>query len=545
MASSHPKKLEKLINARLDARSAAGLGDENVKPFPPAPLASAEHPSVLLKASFGSSRKNRNLPVVLCLDDMERWSGDLDQCLSYVNQLVEQENYKCILVGNVDEIPAPSMQAFADAREKTIRHVYQFENSYPSIFEIALDLPDYSSKVSERFLRSLVKRNAPVLQRLLQRVSVKNIRTVSEAFQLYDYVFQRNSKLFQGNRNLAFAYLMALQSALILVNKYLLTPDHRNQLMDQDHTEGKGYRYLSDIGYFNDDETGFLTTEAKYLLDAVFYRMDQISLKGLFSIVRNGYYIKADFAGNFENWHKQQQYDSYLDKEKFYQLDDVQAVKIFKDMYTSLVTRKTITNPITILLLAERIIEDMAAGVIELNPVKFKSQVIECVDQLYETGAMEAVEVSIFDLSGDRFVNCRGIYNHVLNRNRAYQLAIEASKVEHFWSSLSKDAQNLDALISHYDPSQVFLYANAAVTMNCLEKLDNNYLYRLINWAEDSIGVAAMESVMTVENLGEVKKLVKMIYHKHGNGVGIRSAQLRRLSRKLKSHFFNDEIEID
>ncbi|MEM7564406.1 MAG: P-loop NTPase fold protein, partial [Pseudomonadota bacterium] len=309
------EKLESLLQTKLAEISSRSQQSDKVQSLSRASALSAKSKPVLVQGSFDSSELSvRN--QVLCFDDLERWSGDLDQCLSYINQLVEQENYKCLVIGNIDEISKTGMQAFANAREKTIRHVYQFENSYQSIFEVALGLPNYSSKASERFLRSLVRDNRVTLQRLLDRVSVRNIRTVSEAFQLYEYVLRRNSALFRGNRNLAFAYLMALQSALILVNRYLLDRDHRDQLMKQDHDEGKGFKYLSEIGYFDGKASGFLTEQARFLLDTIFYRMDQISLKGLFSIVRNGFYVKSDFVGNFDNWRKEQQYDTYLDKEK-------------------------------------------------------------------------------------------------------------------------------------------------------------------------------------------------------------------------------------
>jgi hypothetical protein len=537
--------LENLIQSKLAVKSVSAKRDKNVKTFQRAAVTQAEQSAVLVQGDFNLTQNNRTAKLVLCLDDLERWSGDLDQCLSYVNRLVDQENYKCILVGNIDEISETEMPAFANAREKTIRHVFQFENSYKAIFDIALGLPSYSSKISRRFLRSMVKNNQLVLQRLLDRVGVKNIRTVSEAFQLYEYVFRRNSKLFQANRSLAFAYLMALQSALILVNKFLLAKDYRKKLMTQDHTEGKGFKYLSEIGYFDDDSSEFLTDDARYLLDTIFYRMDQISLKGLFSIVRNGYYLKSDFEGNFENWRREQQYDTYLDKEKFYRLDDAQALKVFNEMYACLVDKKSVINPITILLLAERIIEDMAAGVIKLNPVHFKASIIDAVDHLYESGNMQSVEVSIFDLSGDRFINCRGIYNHVLKRNQVYQRAAEEHHVGQFWKSLLEKTQSLESLMAEYNPASIFAYQEQAeVVLDSLDSLNNDRLHLLTNWVESGIGERNADDILNHQSNSEIQKLVEIISRKYEAGVGITAAQFRRLSRKLRSKFLDGDFHL-
>ncbi|MEM7564487.1 MAG: hypothetical protein AAF353_15775 [Pseudomonadota bacterium] len=357
---------------------------------------------------------------------------------------------------------------------------------------------------------------------------------------------QRNSSLFRGNRNLAFAYLMALQSALILVNRYLLDRDHRDQLMKQDHDEGKGFKYLSEIGYFDDEASGFLTDEARFLLDTIFYRMDQISLKGLFSIVRNGFYVKADFAGNFDNWRKEQQYDTYLDKEKFYQLEDAPALKVFNDMYASLVKRQEVKNPITILLLAERIIEDMAAGVVEMNPVHFKSDIINTVDHLYESGQMQSIEVSIFDMSGDRFVNCRGIYNHVLKRSKTYQKFIEEQKVEGFWEQLSQKSPDLENLVSQYDAAEVFLYCSRIGEIQALfESLSNEQLFHLANWLDDNLDPLSDARKIQTGTHKELVKLVKKITARYENEIGVRSTQFRRLSRRLKSAFLGDLFEAD
>ncbi|RIW01762.1 P-loop NTPase fold protein, partial [Vibrio harveyi] len=36
--------------------------------------------------------------LIICLDDLERWNGDIDICLSYVAKLVEQYNTRTIII---------------------------------------------------------------------------------------------------------------------------------------------------------------------------------------------------------------------------------------------------------------------------------------------------------------------------------------------------------------------------------------------------------------------------------------------------------------
>ena len=41
---------------------------------------------------------------ILVLDDVERWHGDLELCLSVINEVVEHQQAKCVLIGNLDEL---------------------------------------------------------------------------------------------------------------------------------------------------------------------------------------------------------------------------------------------------------------------------------------------------------------------------------------------------------------------------------------------------------------------------------------------------------
>ena len=260
----------------------------------------------------GSTSTNDSVPdhsVVVCLDDLERWHGDLHLCLSYINRLVEHKNLKCILIGNLEEMSSSAVYTFSSAREKTIRHIYRYESDYRKIIDISLDLVDYGSKASKRFIRSIIKKNFSSFERLLDEAAVKNIRIIAEALQLYEYIYRHNSMHFKLSRGMAFTYFLTLFSALILVTRYLVERKDRDELLKGNHAGNKGFKFLVNMGYFEDQKTGVITPKIRLLLDAVFYRLDQISLKGLFSIVRNGYYIKADFEGDFDSWVNEQHYD--------------------------------------------------------------------------------------------------------------------------------------------------------------------------------------------------------------------------------------------
>jgi hypothetical protein len=468
--------------------------------------------------------------VVVCLDDLERWHGDLHLCLSYINRLVEHKNLKCILIGNLEEMPPSAVYAFSSAREKTIRHIYRYESDYRKIIGISLDLVDYSSKASKSFIRSIIKKNFSSFERLLDQATVRNIRIIAEALQLYEYIYRHNSMHFKLSRGMAFTYFLTLFSALILVTRYLVERKDRDELLQGNHAGNKGFKFLVNMGYFEDQKTGVVTPKIRLLLDTVFYRLDQISLKGLFSIVRNGYYIKADFEGDFDSWVNEQHYDSYLDKDNYYQLADDDARQVFESMLSSLFDSCDITNPVTLMLLAERIIDDIACGVVDYNPVEFKKQFIDSVDSLYASGDMQYKEINIFDVDCNRFANCRDIYSYMQEQNSSYHRAAQKMKLDSFWSLISKTPSNIDSLLEKFDPQAVFSQTiQSEEIIEALESLDNSRLYQVVKWIEAGFDDQSGNDLYYIDPYA-LKSVNEDIRSRFGTQIGVRANHLRQIA---------------
>jgi hypothetical protein len=284
------------------------------------------------------------------------------------------------------------------------------------------------------------------------------------------------------------------------------------------------------MGYFEDQKTGIITPKIRLLLDTVFYRLDQISLKGMFSIIRNGYYIKADFEGDFDSWFNEQHYDSYLDKDNYYQLADHDAQHVFSLMLSSLIDSRNITNPVTLLLLAERVIYDIACGVVDYNPVDFKRQFIESVNLLYDSGDMQYKEINIFDVDCNRFTNCRGIYSHMLIRNNGYHLAAQKMRLGSFWNQILESPSNIDTLLGKFDPQAVFSETvQSEEVIEALESLNNTCLYQMVKWIEAGFDNSSHKAPTSIDPHA-VKSLNHDIRSLYGNQVGVRANHLRQIA---------------
>jgi hypothetical protein len=326
---------------------------------------------------------------------------------------------------------------------------------------------------------------------------------------------------------------MALFSIRILISIYLVSKTDRDKLLKENHAANKGFKFLADIGYFADQANSNMSSQLRLLLDTTFNRMDQISLNGLCSIVSNGYYIKEDFAGDFDNWTNEQQYDQYLDKDRFYQLLDGDARQVFNETLATMIERRSITNPVTLLLLAERIVSDIACGVVDYNPVEFKKIFIDMVDTLYDSGQMQIEEISIFDIDGDRFRNCRGLYEHILRRNHDYYLEEQKSKLTYFWHRIFENPESTSLLLKEFHPQIVFSEAvELEEIIKALESLNNAHLYQLLEWLDVGFDTPP-DDITTSIDPAIIKTLHDAIRSKYGDQTGVRANHLRRIAEIL------------
>ena len=469
---------------------------------------------------------------VVCLDDLERWHGDLDCCLSYVNQLVEHQNCKCVLIGNLEELTPENSIAFSKSQEKTVRRVYQYTPPLLDIIFIALSLVEYSSQTSRQFIRSLIKNNASTLCQFLDSVSMGNIRIITEALQLFEAINRHHAKALKASRGLAFTYLMSLISVIVLIKRSFLESSDRKKLLEGHHESNKGFKFLSEIGYFDKDISGGIGEESRILLDTIFYRLDKISLRGIFSITRNGYYKKEDFKGEFEQWFDEQNYEEYLDREHYYEQENEQAFDIFDRAFNAFIYQREVNNPVTLLLLAERVVEDIGNGAVDYDPILFKKQFVEVIDALYESGEMEVVDIKLFDLAGERFRNCLSIYNYVIKRNNDCQLLRSKNEITSFWERIIEKPELSESLISKLSPSTVLAESfNTSEVIKSMESINNAQLNRLVNWIKEGFESAGFpEEAKAISNLNS---LSKSLTEKYGKSIGIRANHFRRLAQIL------------
>ena len=428
---------------------------------------------------FGVNSRAAGRKLVLCFDDLERWASDPNICLSYINKIVELDKIKCIILGNLEALDERGVRALSQAREKTIRHIYRFENPAPSIVDYALQLVDFQSDASRKLVNRIILGNLGLLASLMMRVNEKNIRTLGEALQLYDYIVSHNIEAFERSRGLAFTYFITLFSTLILLKKHFVHKKERDQLFEGNYQDNRGFGLLKKLGYFDEESPEYITQESRVLLDAIFYRLDEISLDGIFSIIENGFYIEADFAGSFDNWQQDKVYENYLDYHYFYQLDEKEAEALIDDILVALFERRAIINPATLLLVAERLLEDIAKKVVDLDFADTRERLMLLARELYASCQMDVVNLDYLEIQFDRYSYSEDIYRLILEQNGAYVDGERLKWRRSFWDRLAGKPQQMKKLLEEFDHF-IFLKDTDDTdhVLSSLEGLNNAQLYQ-------------------------------------------------------------------
>ncbi len=477
----------------------------------------------------------QSFKLVLCIDDLERWVGDLNVCLSYINKLVEHENIKCIVLGNLNALDEIGMQHLAKAREKTIRHIYRFENTSVSRIEIAMGLIDYKSDGCKEFINLLIYSNIDPLLNFLNKVNEKNIRTISEAIQLYEYIYCRHEKEFEISKRLSFTYFLTLLSALILLKKHFIHEKERTTLFSGDYRENNGFNLLNKIGYFDKKSPAYLTEKSKLLLDTIFYRVDEIPLKGIFSIIENGFYIHKDFEGNFSSWTDEKFYEHYLDAYSFNQLDEEEGIALLNKIIRTILDEKSITNPATLLLLSERVLNDIEKGVIDLDSDDVAKKINAVVNDLYKEKKMDVMDLDYLNLHADRYPKSKTIFKRTLKLNSSYIEEFKSQLRKSFWDKVKLMPYEISKLFQNISDCSFLLDANSAEdVLDSLESLDNAQLYffsRELADVRKTLGQAEFND----SDKRFLENIIEMIYKKYEIKYGMRASNMKEIVSTLSS----------
>ena len=134
-----------------------------------------------IKSSLGIIKKSLSSlnakGKILIFDDLERCSIDKVDLLGYINNFVEHQSYKVILIANEEELE--KTEKYTLIKEKLIGKTFEFISDASSAYDSFLNDELKNTEVKENVL---VKEKLNILE-LFEKSESKNLRTLNNTFK--------------------------------------------------------------------------------------------------------------------------------------------------------------------------------------------------------------------------------------------------------------------------------------------------------------------------------------------------------------------------
>lgn len=481
-------------------------------------------------------KKSKNL--FICFDDLERWTGDMEVCLSYINKLVEHDGTKCLIIGNSKKIKEISKNNFNLTKDKMIGFRYKLTHSQEDVFDAAFKLTNFSSENSKATIVDIYQNNGARINFRLSDSKCSNIRIVSTALSFLDKIVDKNHEKFTLSNTASVDYFTALMSTVILVEMYRTSDEDKELILNS--YSNSSFELAKSLGMQRKERERIELSEeeeiAKTLLYNSFAGIEDVKRKGICSIVKNGFYRDEDFVDEFSDWKKTEDYEIYLDTFKVWYMDDDDAKEVFENTYNALFVEKVIKDPQTLLLIADRMTSETKRGILDFDFVKLKEKLRALFNELYKEEKMERVSDLNITIGINRFEYCMDLYDEVHELNEKYNKDEKKSEFSQFWVKLGSDPSNMDDLLKKNQHLEIFAqYEKPGDILNSLERLNNAQLYDFARSMGSRVCkkpncLPAVDSEHT-----RAQSVVATIENKYADKFGVRASHFKQIARILKN----------
>ncbi|MCK1619568.1 hypothetical protein IVA96_23925 [Bradyrhizobium sp. 159] len=161
---------------------------------------------------------------VYVFDDLERYEGNKSTALGYINQFVEHEGAKVIIIANDKEIKAG--EDYERRKEKLIGKVLEVQSSFDEAFSAFVALVD------DKFTQEFFKKNAEEISSLYKQSKKDNLRILQQTMWDFERVCKAVTDEHRGHPD---AMLTLLRLFFVLSFEF-----KSNQINAEDLEKGRG-----------------------------------------------------------------------------------------------------------------------------------------------------------------------------------------------------------------------------------------------------------------------------------------------------------------
>ena len=391
-------------------------------------------------------KKTENMKKGLwCLDDLERWEGDLSVCISYINMLVEHYNIKVIVIGNSRELinnNEDKEKVFREAKQKTIGFVYKLEHNSSKLLD---EIFNWARNISiQSGALKILKDNKVKICQLLDEAKCYNIRIIRKAISNFSLIYNENEPIFTTSKYNSVDYFLSFLSLIILIEHFKLSDRCKAELLDPESNHKKFLKA------YNSEKDKGLVIEPVGLGDMLVYIFDygtNSKRKGQISMLELGFYRCEDFEEEFSDWQEENNINLYMDSITVYGMDDSQFEELYKAISRIVFEGQKVTNPDKLLVLSARILSDIDRGMVEGSINDTKDKIKKLFDTLYKNEKMEVVRDLYVERAKNSYKDINEICYYVEGLNNSYQKTVEARVELVNWGELGVSEGSIDILI--------------------------------------------------------------------------------------------------
>ena len=141
---------------------------------------------------------------VICFDDFERASIDYNKLLGYINDFVEHDKLKVIILTNEDELMKKvNSDEYLKLKEKVVGNTYSFKQNYAEVIRNLIK--DYKK---DREVYDLMNLQIANISKIVERTGTDNVRILNHAIADYYKIFKMVTKVYEIDESILASMLL-------------------------------------------------------------------------------------------------------------------------------------------------------------------------------------------------------------------------------------------------------------------------------------------------------------------------------------------------
>lgn len=485
-----------------------------------------------IKKTFGIIKKSLSTlnaeGNILIFDDLERCSINIVDLLGYINNFVEHQSYKVILLANEEELE--KIEQYKLIKEKLIGKTFEFISEANSAYDSFLGELKNENKINEKILK---KEKANILE-LFEKSQSNNLRALRQNLldfeRFYDEILITHLAKEELAKDVLYWFFLfsfeIRQGNSDILDLPKLSEEYRELLIiDKKEDEAEKTKYKSFLNKYNLDDNldVFIIPFSLWkevLLDSNIQKEEINS-----ALISSKYY----FDENTPSWQRLTQ---------FHKLEDDEFEELLKDVYKRFCDNEY-KDYRHFKLIASMLLSFQELNLLKINSDKLFTLIKNNFDSLFGENSIIIKDILF---SKNKFMDDKSY------ENSPY---IESSSFQKLLEYIDDFASNKKSVILKYESEKI---------INAIKEQNHNKLFELLEGKNDiriidykdkpilsQINTDALFQALTKTNgltMHYFGGIIKSRYNNGAKDLFIEEAFLKDLLGKIDNYLENNEVKV-